>query len=173
GRSAGPSRPTINVKCSSAYGSSSSSRWQDSSHGLRDTEKCATETPRHREFLGFLCGSVPLWPMAPCLAGRAGVSPRPARRHVARGLQAAVFALIFCTIASGPASAQGTRLLRRPTVSRDLVAFAYAGDIWVVARSGGQARRVTATPEAETDPYFSPDGSRIAFTATVAGNTDV
>jgi tricorn protease len=64
-------------------------------------------------------------------------------------------------------------LLRRPSVSRDLIAFAYAGDIWVVSRNGGQARRLTATPEAETDPRFSPDGARIAFTATVAGNTDV
>lgn len=65
-----------------------------------------------------------------------------------------------------------TRLLRRPTVSRELVAFAYAGDIWTVSRSGGQARRVTATPGVETDPSFSPDGSQLAFTATVAGNTD-
>src|SRR2546428_10529325 len=32
--------------------------------------ECATETPRHRELLGFLCGSVPLWQMALCLAGR-------------------------------------------------------------------------------------------------------
>ena len=69
--------------------------------------------------------------------------------------------------------AEGTRLLRRPTVSRDLVAFAYGGDIWTVPRSGGLARRITATPQAETDPRFSPDGSRIAFTATFAGNTDV
>ena len=71
------------------------------------------------------------------------------------------------------ASAEGTRLLRRPTVSRDLVAFAYASDLWTVARGGGQARRLTATPFVETDPYFSPDGSLIAFTATVGGNTDV
>ena len=68
---------------------------------------------------------------------------------------------------------QGTRMLRHPTVSRDLVAFAYAGDIWVVGRAGGQARRLTATPNVETEPRFSPDGSRIAFTATVGGNTDV
>ncbi|MBI4476971.1 MAG: PD40 domain-containing protein [Acidobacteria bacterium] len=71
------------------------------------------------------------------------------------------------------AQAQGTRLLRRPTVSRDLVAFAYGGDIWTVPRAGGQARRLTATPQVETDPRFSPDGSRIAFTATFGGNTDV
>jgi tricorn protease len=58
-------------------------------------------------------------------------------------------------------------------VNRDSVAFEYAGDLWVVPRSGGQARRLTSTPGAEIDPYFSPDGSQISFTATVAGNTDV
>src|SRR5262244_1711100 len=74
---------------------------------------------------------------------------------------------------SAVVTAQGTRLLRHPTVSRDSVAFEYAGDIWIVSRSGGEARRLTSTPGAEIDPYFSPDGSQIAFTATIAGNTDV
>lgn len=83
------------------------------------------------------------------------------------------FATLLCLLISSAAIAQGTRLLRHPTVSRDLVAFEYAGDLWVVSRSGGQARRLTATPGVEIDPYFSPDGSQIAFTATVAGNTDV
>ena len=86
-------------------------------------------------------------------------------------------AVLLTTVAwlgtAGAASAQGTRLLRHPTVSRDLVAFEYAGDLWAVARAGGQARRLTATPTVETEPYFSPDGSKIAFTATVGGNTDV
>jgi tricorn protease len=67
----------------------------------------------------------------------------------------------------------GTRLLRHPTVSRDNVAFEYAGDLWVASRNGGSARRLTATPTVETDPVFSPDGSRIAFTAIVGGNSDV
>ncbi|MGI8409961.1 MAG: hypothetical protein ACR2M8_08805 [Pyrinomonadaceae bacterium] len=74
---------------------------------------------------------------------------------------------------SAAVAAQATRLLRHPTVSRDLVAFEYAGDLWAVSRSGGQARRLTSTHGVEIDPYFSPDGSQIAFTATVAGNTDV
>ena len=69
--------------------------------------------------------------------------------------------------------AQGTRLLRHPTVSRDSVAFEYAGDLWIVPRTGGTARRLTSTPSLEIDPYFSPDGSQIAFSATIAGNTDV
>lgn len=84
-----------------------------------------------------------------------------------------VFGLLLCIAISATAFAQETRLLRHPTVSRDLVAFAYAGDLWVVSRSGGEARRLTSTSGTEADPYFSPDGSQIAFTATIAGNTDV
>src|SRR5260370_3380122 len=84
-----------------------------------------------------------------------------------------ILALLLSLSIVSLASAQGTRLLRHPTVSRDSVAFEYAGDLWVVSRGGGQARRLTSTPGAEIDPYFSPDGSEIAFTSTVAGNTDV
>lgn len=84
-----------------------------------------------------------------------------------------VFALLLCFLVSVRATAQGTRLLRQPTVSRDQVAFEYGGDLWIVGRSGGQARRLTSTPGAEADPHFSPDGAQIAFSSTVAGNTDV
>ena len=87
-------------------------------------------------------------------------------RHVLSGL-------FLCFAISSVCLGQGARLLRHPTVSRDSVAFEYAGDIWVVPRSGGQARRVTSTQGAEIDPYFSPDGSQIAYTSTIAGNTDV
>lgn len=84
-----------------------------------------------------------------------------------------IFFALLCLSISGIATAQGTRLLRHPTVSLDSVAFEYAGDLWIVSRSGGQARRLTSTPSVEIDPYFSPDGTQIAFSATVAGNTDV
>ena len=83
------------------------------------------------------------------------------------------FSLLLAIAIPAAVAAQGTRLLRHPTVSRELVAFAYAGDLWLVSRDGGQARRLTSTPGAEMDPYFSPDGSQIAFSATVAGNIDV
>src|SRR6478736_1545946 len=86
-------------------------------------------------------------------------------------LTVTAFFVLLCASSAG--FAQGTRLLRHPTVSRDSVAFEYAGDLWIVPRSGGAARRLTSTPSVEIDPYFSPDGSQIAFTATVAGNTDV
>ncbi|HEX6045970.1 MAG TPA: PDZ domain-containing protein [Pyrinomonadaceae bacterium] len=84
-----------------------------------------------------------------------------------------VLSALLCLLSSVSALGQGTRLLRHPTVSRDQVAFEYAGDLWVVSRSGGQARRLTSTQGVEIEPHFSPDGTQIAFTATVAGNTDV
>lgn len=82
-----------------------------------------------------------------------------------------VLVFLFSIVAIIPA--QGTRMLRHPSVSRDLIAFEYAGDLWTVSRQGGAARRLTSTPGVEIDPYFSPDGKQIAFTATIAGNIDV
>src|ERR687891_1498205 len=87
--------------------------------------------------------------------------------------QSCSIAALALVLSVGPAAAQETRLRRTPAVSRDLVAFAYAGDLWVVPRAGGAARRLTSTPTVEALPRFSPDGSRIAFAATVGGNTDV
>ena len=87
-----------------------------------------------------------------------------------RQLLAGTLALL---VGSHMALAQGTRLLRHPAVSRDAIVFEYGGDLWVVPRNGGDARRLTASPEMETDPVFSPDGSRIAFSRTSGGNTDV
>ena len=82
-----------------------------------------------------------------------------------------VLVLPFVLVAA--AQAQGTRLLRHPAINGNTIAFAYAGDLWVTTRAGGAARRITSTPEVETDPNFSPDGSTIAFSRTAGGNTDV
>src|SRR5438309_305780 len=64
-------------------------------------------------------------------------------------------------------------LLRHPTVSRTKIAFCHAGDIWTVSRDGGDAQRLTAGIGSKCDPYFSPDGQWIAFTADYYGNPDV
>ena len=60
-------------------------------------------------------------------------------------------------------SAQAPLLLDNPTLSKTLISFSYAGDIWTVDRSGGNARRLTADPAREVFPIFSPDGSKVAF----------
>ena len=69
-------------------------------------------------------------------------------------------------------SAQGTRLLRQPTVSATQIAFAYAGDIWVTDRDGGDAHRLTSAPGMEANPHFSPDGRYVAYSGEYAGNWD-
>ena len=65
-------------------------------------------------------------------------------------------------IAAVPAFSQ-SRLLREPSISQETIAFVYAGDLWTAPRAGGLAARITNTPEDESTPRLSPDGSRIAF----------
>src|SRR5687767_11091749 len=67
----------------------------------------------------------------------------------------------------------GTRLLRTPTVSASNIAFAYAGNIWIVDRAGGDARRLTSFAGEASNPQLSPDGALVAFSGQYAGNTDV
>src|SRR5690349_7634995 len=69
--------------------------------------------------------------------------------------------------------AGGTRLLRTPTVSATHIAFAYAGNIWIADRAGGDARRLTSFQGEATNPQLSPDGSLVAFSGQYGGNTDV
>ncbi|MCU0256302.1 MAG: PDZ domain-containing protein, partial [Vicinamibacterales bacterium] len=64
------------------------------------------------------------------------------------------------------------RMLRYPDVSATHITFVYAGDIWVVARGGGLASRLSSPAGEEMYPRFSPDGSTIAFSASYDGNLD-
>lgn len=71
------------------------------------------------------------------------------------------------------AGAQGTMLLRQPSISDSHIVFVYANDLWLCDAGGGDAYRLTSSVGAETEPHFSPDGKMIAFTAQYDGNTDV
>jgi len=82
--------------------------------------------------------------------------------------------LLFLAATRGASqSSNPYALLRKPTVSKTHIAFSYGGDLWIVDRNGGDARRLTSDVGIETSPVFSPDGSLIAFTGEYDGNEDV
>ena len=64
-------------------------------------------------------------------------------------------------------------LITRVALNQSHVAFTYAGKIWLVPRTGGAAKRLTNTPNDETNPVFSPDGRRIAFSRNNGNDWDV
>lgn len=84
---------------------------------------------------------------------------------------AAVTGLVI-TAGASEAAAE-TLMLRMPAISREHIAFVYAGDIWVAGRDGTSPRRLTVHPGIESLPAFSPDGQMIAFTGRYEGNADV
>ena len=85
----------------------------------------------------------------------------------------ALAALSLCLSAATASAEVDARMLRYPDVSETHIAFVYAGDIWVVAKGGGTAQRLSSPPGEELFPRFSPDGARLAFSANYDGNTDV
>jgi tricorn protease len=76
--------------------------------------------------------------------------------------------------AAAPAAAQvDARMFRQPAVSADKIAFIYAGDIWLVPKTGGVATRLSSPLGEESFPRFSPDGTKLAYSADYDGNLDV
>jgi tricorn protease len=75
---------------------------------------------------------------------------------------------------SGLAAADpAPKLLQNPTLSKSQIAFTYGGDIWIVNRSGGDARRLVTGTGILSHPVFSPDGTLICYTGNYEGNDDV
>src|SRR5579871_5693662 len=87
----------------------------------------------------------------------------------------AAIALSICAMSgiAGFAADPPPLLLQHPTLSDTKIVFVYGGDLWSVARDGGTAERLTAGVGTKSRPFFSPDGSEIAFTASYDGNSDV
>lgn len=87
-----------------------------------------------------------------------------------------LFALTVLSLASfaqTPPEGDAPFIFRNPTISRTEVVFEYGNDLWIAPRTGGAARQLTSGPGAETNPIFSPDGSKIAFTGQYDGSVDV
>jgi len=75
--------------------------------------------------------------------------------------------------ASGVNAQNAPILAQQPALSATQVVFVFAGDLWSVPRSGGEARRLTTGSGVESNPSYSPDGNWIAFTGQYDGNIDV
>ena len=73
--------------------------------------------------------------------------------------------------APGPVPVRG---IVKPVISPDgtRVAFAALGDIWTM-KVGGEPARVTHDRFLDTDPAWSPDGRRLAFSSDRGGGMDV
>lgn len=91
-------------------------------------------------------------------------------------MQARHYVLFLIGLSITPASAIAqvdARMFRYPDVSATHIAFVYAGDIWIVPKTGGTAHRLSSPRGEELFPRFSPDGSQLAFSANYDGNTDI
>lgn len=65
------------------------------------------------------------------------------------------------------------RFMQAPAIHGDRIAFTYEGDLWTVSTAGGLAMRLTSHPGNETGARFSPDGSRLVFSASYDGGTQL
>lgn len=66
-----------------------------------------------------------------------------------------------------------TGYFRSPSIAGDRVVFLTEDDIWVVARTGGVARRLTSNLGPVGRTIVSPDGNHVAYTGTEEANTEV
>ncbi|MCB9890137.1 MAG: PD40 domain-containing protein [Planctomycetes bacterium] len=100
---------------------------------------------------------------------------------VRRRLTATIMFALLPTVVSaqetrtipGAAPAEETLLLQQPSIGPTRIVFSYARDLWVVPRSGGEARRLTTSSGGERWPQLSPDERYVAFSAEYDGNLDV
>ncbi len=81
------------------------------------------------------------------------------RHRLLRTLPWLALPAITVAVLNAAPNGEPTKLLRSPAISASHIAFAYANNIWVVERAGGNARRLTSFQGQTLNPHFSPDGT--------------
>jgi tricorn protease len=78
-------------------------------------------------------------------------------------------------VARDPFERRGLSQASQVAFSRDglEVAFVAGGDLWVMDTELKEPRQVTATPEEERDPVFSPRGDALLFVSDKGGQPDI
>ena len=85
-----------------------------------------------------------------------------------------IFTIVILTLVLAlSAKAEEARLLRFPATNGNSIVFTYAGDLYTVPVTGGEATRLTSHIGYEAFAHYSPDGKTIAFTAEYDGNREV
>ncbi len=95
--------------------------------------------------------------------------------HDSRGLIGFVGRMVVLVGAGVVAEAGGVPFARDVAVSPDgaVLAFSWAGDVWVVASGGGAATRLTVHPADDGNPVWSHDGQWLAFSSDRHGAANV
>ncbi len=69
----------------------------------------------------------------------------------------AVLALLFCAqLWVFGIDTSDTKMLSQPALSKDHIAFVYAGDLWIADRDTSNVRRLTSDEGIESNPDFFP-----------------
>src|SRR5437660_2474539 len=63
--------------------------------------------------------------------------------------------------------------MRFPTIYRDRIVFVAEDDLWLVSSEGGRAERLTAGVGEISYPFFSTDGTQLAFIGKEEGPAEV
>jgi tricorn protease len=91
----------------------------------------------------------------------------------AQNVRKAIILSLFLLPLTFSSFAQGTRLLREPSISTTHVVFIYGADVWVTDLSNNSTQRITSTPAVESNPQLSPNGQTIAFSSNRSGTETV
>ncbi|MEZ4649444.1 MAG: PDZ domain-containing protein [Candidatus Eisenbacteria bacterium] len=100
-------------------------------------------------------------------------TPWPVVRGFVAGAATLAIAITNLPATSWAAGTDAQQFLRRPDIHGDQLVFTSEGDLWLGSASSGTAFRITSDEGYEGPAYFSPDGTRIAFSAQYDGATDV